>query len=238
MQLALFGLGLLLGRRAQVLDDAGRATARRSVTPAASRRIPRTKKSAPGYTGHNEVVRVVFDPQAISLRGTAAGVLGIARPDAGHAPGQRRRHAVPFRHLCLRRGAAARPRKRARQPTARGCARRATRPITTEILPRRSSTSPRTTTSSTWRRIPAATAGSAGLRRRCPVGLPQAPRARPRAGSVRAAARPGSDLPSGRSWPARSTARSRCCGAACRGGRCSRRAWRRREPWSRASARP
>ena len=45
-----------------------------------------------------------------SLRGTAEGVLGEPRSDAGDAPGQRRRHAVPLGHLLLRRRAAARRR--------------------------------------------------------------------------------------------------------------------------------
>ena len=35
------------------------------------------------------------------LRAAAQDVLGGPRPDPGHAPGQRRRHAVPLRHLHL-----------------------------------------------------------------------------------------------------------------------------------------
>ena len=42
------------------------------------------------------------------LRRSAEGVLGEPRSDAGHAAGQRRRHAVPLRHLLRERRAAAR----------------------------------------------------------------------------------------------------------------------------------
>ena len=64
-------------------------------------------------TGHNEVVLVVYDPAQVTLRAAARGVLGEPRSDAGHAPGQRRRHAVPLRHLHVRRRAGSRrPRRR------------------------------------------------------------------------------------------------------------------------------
>ena len=39
-------------------------------------------------TGHTEAVLVVFDPGKNPLRELLHHVLGIARPDAGHAPGQ------------------------------------------------------------------------------------------------------------------------------------------------------
>ncbi len=45
------------------------------------------------------------------LRAAAENFLGEPRPDAGHPPGQRRRHAVPLRHLRLRRPTSA-PRPR------------------------------------------------------------------------------------------------------------------------------
>ena len=50
-----------------------------------------------GRTGHAEVVLVAFDTAADQLRGDAEAVLGGPRPDAGHAPGQRRRHASTAR---------------------------------------------------------------------------------------------------------------------------------------------
>ena len=91
------------------------STRPRSATPPATRRTRRTARSARGMTGHNEVVLVVFDPEDDQLRRAAEGVLGEPRSDAGHAPGQRRRHAVPLGHLLLRRRAAARGRSVARR---------------------------------------------------------------------------------------------------------------------------
>ena len=72
-------------------------------------------------------------PEAHLLRGAAQDLLGEPRPDAGHAPGQRRRHAVPLRHLRLRRGAA--PGRGGLEGGLRpgACRRAATAPVTTEI---------------------------------------------------------------------------------------------------------
>ena len=69
------------------------------------------------------------------LRRDAAHLLGEPRPDAGHAPGQRRRHAVPLGHL---RPLGARS-ARAARGVARGVRRSGSREagygeITTEIL--------------------------------------------------------------------------------------------------------
>ena len=47
-------------------------------------------------TGHTEAVLVVFDPAKTSYEEMLQAVLGGPRPDAGHAPGQRRRHPVPL----------------------------------------------------------------------------------------------------------------------------------------------
>ena len=56
----------------------------RSATRPAPRRTRPTRRSAPARTGHNEVVRVVFDPGGDELRGAAARCSGRAttRPRA------------------------------------------------------------------------------------------------------------------------------------------------------------
>ena len=112
-------------------------------------------------TGHTEVVLVAFDPPRPPTRRCCEAVLGEPRPDPGHAPGQRRRHAVPLRDLRHRRAAA--KAAEASRETVPGAARR--RRATARSPPRSPrpgrSTTPRPTTSSTWRRTPTATAGSA-----------------------------------------------------------------------------
>ena len=100
--------------------------------------------------------------EAGELRGAGQGVLRGPRPDPGHAPGQRRRHAVPLRHLCRRRRPAARSPRRPRPPTskalkAQGLRRRSPPRSSTG----RRSTSPRTITSSTSPRTRTAIAASA-----------------------------------------------------------------------------
>ena len=52
-----------------------------------------------GRTGHTEVVRVVYDPDKVSYEKLLKAFWESHDPDAGHAPGQRRRHAVPLGYL-------------------------------------------------------------------------------------------------------------------------------------------
>ena len=148
------------------------STPPRWATPAATRRTRPTTRSAPARTGHNEVVRVVFDPAVTSYEAMLQAVLGGPRPHAGHAPGQRRRHAVPLGDLRLlgrpARGRRGVPRRVPGAPhggraTARSPPRSSTR--------RRRSTTPRTTTSSTSPRCRTATAASAAPASSCPVGV-------------------------------------------------------------------
>ena len=100
-------------------------------------------------------------PEEDFLRAPAQDVLGKPRPDPRHAPGQRRRHPIPLRHLCVHAGAA----RRRRSVEGRVC-QGARRPNGWGRSPPKSSTrrrsiSPRTITSNIWRRTRTAIAASA-----------------------------------------------------------------------------
>ena len=160
-ELALFGLGCFWGAERKFWQTPGVVST--SVGYAGgSTPNPTYREVCSGQTGHTEVVRVVFDPAKRELRRAAARLLGGARSDAGDAPGQRRRDPVPLGDLHLRRRAGERrPRPRAtriqRALEAAGIG------ADHDRDPRRarSSTTPRTITSSTSRRTRPATAGSA-----------------------------------------------------------------------------
>ena len=105
----------------------------RSATRVASRRTRRTKRCAPGHRAHRSRAGGLR-PGEDRLRGSAEGVLGVTRPDAGHAARERRRHAVPIGYLLHQRRAA-----RGGGEVEAACIRRGLRAehggITTEMLP-------------------------------------------------------------------------------------------------------
>ena len=123
---------------------------------------PTYQEVCSGRTGHTEVVLVVFDPARSTYEELLQGLLGGPRPDPGHAPGQRRRHAVPLGDLLVTtRRSPSRRRALARHVPGRARAAGLRRHHHGDPPTPAPSTTPRTTTSSTWRRTPAGTAGSA-----------------------------------------------------------------------------
>ena len=104
LEQAIFGLGCFWGAERKFWETAGVYTTAvgyaGGFTP-----NPTYEEVCSGRTGHTEVVLVVFDPTQVSYETLLQRVLGEPRPDAGHAPGQRRRHAVPLGDLHLRRRA-------------------------------------------------------------------------------------------------------------------------------------
>ena len=152
--------GLLLGCRAHVLararhlHDRGRLLGRVHAEPDLPGGLHRAHRA---QRGRSRGLRHVED----ELRGDAPRLLGGPRPDPGHAPGQRRRHAVPLGHLLDVRGPARHRARVTRHVPGGALARRATaRSRPRSSRPARSTT-PRTTTSSTSRRTRTATAASA-----------------------------------------------------------------------------
>ena len=95
---------------------------------------PSYEEVCSGMTGHTEAVRVVFDPKLVSYEALLKTFWESHRPDRGHAPGQRFRHAIPFGDLRHDAGAEGAGRSLAEDAYAKALADDGFRdPITTEI---------------------------------------------------------------------------------------------------------
>ena len=163
--------GVLLGRRADVLAGSGVSSPRPSATRRATRRTRRTRRSAPPAPATTRSCGWCSTRRSSRYEQLLASVLGGPRPDAGHAPGQRRRHPVPLGDLHILGRAARRPPRR-RATRSRSGSRGRLRPDHhRDRAAPGTSTTPRTTTSSTSRRCRTATAASAAPASACPVGL-------------------------------------------------------------------
>ena len=231
---------------------AARASRRRSsawaasgAPSASSGRPPASYSTAVGYagghtpnptyeevcsarTGHTEVVLVVFDP-AVTSYAELLKLLGGPRPDAGHAPGQRRRHPVPLGDLHHERRRSATAERHARRLPAGAGRGAATAPITTEIAPLGDFFYAEDYHQQYLHKVPNGYCGIGGTGVSCPVGLatacPPAPDpARPaHHAAPRRAGRAGSSTATHRGRARRGRPRGR------RGGRAAARAGRRQQ---------
>ena len=128
---------LLLGRRGDLLAARRASGRRRSGTPAATPRTRRTRRSAPAAPGTPRPSGSSSTRRRCRYADLVKRVLRGPRPDAGHAPGQRRRHAVPLRDLLHHARAGGRPRASSPKIYGEELARRGFGEITTEIAPLR-----------------------------------------------------------------------------------------------------
>ena len=147
MAQATFGARLLLGRRGGVPADPGRDRCRGRLCRRHGGR-PSYEQVCTGRTGHAEVVQVEYDPGAGQLRAAARGVLRQPRSDPAQPSGPdvgTQYRSVIFYHDEAQ-AEAARAAKAALQASGRH-----RRPVVTEIVPSRTSTGRRNTTSAIWK---------------------------------------------------------------------------------------
>jgi peptide-methionine (S)-S-oxide reductase len=154
---ALFGMGCFWGAERKFWETAGVVSTSvgyaGGLTP-----NPTYREVCSGLTGHNEVVRVVFDPRKVRYE----DLLRVFWENHDPTQGMRQGNDVgtQYRSGIYWRDEAQRQRRPARRTRA-PCAPRTRARSRPRSCPSPSSTMPRTTTSSTWRRTPAATAALA-----------------------------------------------------------------------------
>ncbi len=102
LEFAMFGMGCFWGAEKKFWQQPGVYST--AVGYAAGQtKNPTYRQVCSGTTNHAEVVLVVFDPKTIRYEELLKVFWENHDPDTGHAPGQRRRHAVPIGDLLRQR---------------------------------------------------------------------------------------------------------------------------------------
>ena len=126
---------LLLGRREAVLGDRPACGRPPSATPAGTRRTRPTRRCAPAAPATPRSCSSCSTPPSSRYEQLLKAFWEDHDPTPGHAPGQRRRHAVPQRDLHHRRRRSGRPPRPPRRRYSEALGAAGYGEITTEIAP-------------------------------------------------------------------------------------------------------
>jgi len=161
METALFGMGCFWGSERKFWETEGVYTT--AVGYAAGHTPnPTYREVCSGMTGHNEVVFVVYDPSVISYE----GILKVFWENHNPTQGMRQGNDTGTQYrsgIYAYSEASANWLKLRATLINSGSSKRATAKSLPKFLMRRSSTTPKITTSNTWRKIQGAIAVSAAL---------------------------------------------------------------------------